>query len=55
MSNAEVDVVDRPMTIRAVQGRARERACVFAVIDAAKLDTGRAVRACGFEVQGEAL
>lgn len=53
--NAEVDVVDRPVAIRAVQGCVRELAYVFAMIDAAKLDTGRAVRACNFEVQGEAL
>lgn len=41
--DAEVHVINRPVAARIIQGRSRELACVFTVIDAAKLDTGRAV------------
>ena len=43
VSKAEVYIVDGPVAVRGVQGRSCELACVFTVIDAAKLDTGRAV------------
>lgn len=51
----EVHVINSPVAVRIVQGRSRELACVFTVIDATKLDTGRAVRVWNFKVQGEAL
>lgn len=51
----EVHVINSPVAVRIVQGRSRELACVFTVIDATKIDTGRAVRVWNFKVQGEAL
>ena len=43
VSDAEVYVVKGPVVARGIQGRSCELACVSTVIDAAKLDTGRAV------------
>lgn len=52
--NTEAYIINGPVAVRMVQRRHRQLACVATVIDAAKLDTGLVVRACGFEVQGEA-
>ena len=54
-SDAEVHVINGPVAVRLVQGRSRELACVFTMIDAAKLDAGRIVRTCSCKVQGEAF
>ena len=43
VSDAEAYIVNGPVVARGVQGHSCELACVFTVIDAAKLDTGRAV------------
>ena len=53
--NAKIHVVNRKVTACIIQARPRKLACESTVIDAGELDTGRAVRACNLEIQGEAL
>lgn len=53
--DAKIHVINREVTAGTVQARSRKPTCIFTVIDAAKLDTGRAVRAYSLEIQGEAL
>ncbi len=54
-SDAEIHIVDRPVSIRVIQRRPRKPARILAVIDAAELDAARVVRVRGLKVQGEAL
>ena len=44
ITDAEVYIIKRIVLVRDVQGRCRELACVFRVIDPAKFDTTLAVR-----------
>ena len=53
ISDAEVNIINRPVAIRVIQRCAREVACVFTMINVAKFDIGP-VCACGTEVQREA-
>ena len=52
---AEVDIVNGPVAVRAIQWCSCELSLVFSVIDAAKIDAGCAMRACCLKVQSEAL